>query len=407
MKSTHKIISKLKDERGVSAIVVAVVLVMLIGFLALAIDIGYLYATKNELQNTADAAALAGAGELGHIYKNMTSSEIAAYDCNIHSPSCATIKNAAKSVVGDPSKNLVAGKTDMVITDDDITIFNLSVAGDTRYGDNLSEPDDITFQPDAVRVIVRREGGTNGPIVTFFARIFGIDTADVTADATAALTGVGKIDEGGLPIPVGIAAAKFFDPEYCWQPIKFYPTNDLDACGGWHVYDYDTYLEEKTKIKQDILDGLLDGADPPFISSEAGVGDVFYYKGGTDNAAYTILKQIFDERKDNNDADGDGDPETWTTTVVVYDWDDCSNPNTNIPILGFAKIRIYEICTATSDPSVLITGGGPEQETLTPQEYCVSGEKQIVARIVCELIEPARGGGGEYGIMGSIPGLIE
>ena len=68
MKLTHKIISKLKDERGVSAIVVAVVLVMLIGFLALAIDIGYLYATKNELQNTADAAALAGAGQLGQIY---------------------------------------------------------------------------------------------------------------------------------------------------------------------------------------------------------------------------------------------------------------------------------------------------------------------------------------------------
>jgi hypothetical protein len=299
----------------------------------------------------------------------------------------------------------------MNITDDDITIYNLKAVEiegypeKTRYGDMLDgDPDpDKTVKPDAVRVIVRRESGKNGPITTFFARIFGIDTAEVSADATAALSGPASVAEGGLPIPVGIAAAKFLNKEYCFKPIKFYPTNDLDACGGWHVYD--EYDELGTKIKQDVLTGLLEGAEPPFESNKAGIGDVFYYKGGVDNAAYTLLKQVFEERKGIDD---DGDPNTWSTTVVVYDWNDCSNPNTYIPILGFAKIRIYEICTATSDPSIPITGGkGTESDPYSPQAYCVSGEKQIVARIACNLIEPARGGGGEYGIMGSIPGLIE
>ncbi len=49
--------SKIKDNRGVTAVVVAVVITVLIGFVALAVDIGYLYATKNELQNIADAVA--------------------------------------------------------------------------------------------------------------------------------------------------------------------------------------------------------------------------------------------------------------------------------------------------------------------------------------------------------------
>ena len=43
-------------------------------------------------------------------------------------------------------------------------------------------------QPDAVSVTVRREGGTNGPISTIFARVLGVNTFDVQADATAALT---------------------------------------------------------------------------------------------------------------------------------------------------------------------------------------------------------------------------
>ena len=40
---------------------VAVLLVLLLGCVALAVDIGYLYVVRTELQRTADAAAMAGA----------------------------------------------------------------------------------------------------------------------------------------------------------------------------------------------------------------------------------------------------------------------------------------------------------------------------------------------------------
>lgn len=53
-----------KDESGAVAIMVALLLVVFVGFTALAVDVGYLYSVKRQLQAAADAAALAGCQEL-------------------------------------------------------------------------------------------------------------------------------------------------------------------------------------------------------------------------------------------------------------------------------------------------------------------------------------------------------
>jgi Flp pilus assembly protein TadG len=53
-----------RDESGSVAVITAVCLVFLIGFVALVVDVGHLYSVRNELQNAADAAALAGARAL-------------------------------------------------------------------------------------------------------------------------------------------------------------------------------------------------------------------------------------------------------------------------------------------------------------------------------------------------------
>ncbi|MFM0028810.1 pilus assembly protein TadG-related protein [Paraburkholderia madseniana] len=51
-------------ERGAVSIIVALSLVVLIGFIGLALDLGKLYVTRSELQNGADACALAAARDL-------------------------------------------------------------------------------------------------------------------------------------------------------------------------------------------------------------------------------------------------------------------------------------------------------------------------------------------------------
>lgn len=51
-------------ERGAVAVIVALSLVVLVGFVGLALDLGKLFVAKTELQNSADACALAAAREL-------------------------------------------------------------------------------------------------------------------------------------------------------------------------------------------------------------------------------------------------------------------------------------------------------------------------------------------------------
>ena len=53
-----------RDDRGVVAVFTVLMLPILIGALALAVDIGFWYVTKRNVQNAADAAAIAGAHEI-------------------------------------------------------------------------------------------------------------------------------------------------------------------------------------------------------------------------------------------------------------------------------------------------------------------------------------------------------
>lgn len=60
----------IKEESGQSIVFVALMLVVLMGFGALAIDIGYMTYQKSSLQNAADSAALAGAMLVAKAYEN-------------------------------------------------------------------------------------------------------------------------------------------------------------------------------------------------------------------------------------------------------------------------------------------------------------------------------------------------
>ena len=55
----------LRDESGAAAILVAVAMFALIGFGALAVDVGYLFYAQSALQTSANAAAMAGAQDIG------------------------------------------------------------------------------------------------------------------------------------------------------------------------------------------------------------------------------------------------------------------------------------------------------------------------------------------------------
>ncbi|HOD35429.1 MAG TPA: pilus assembly protein TadG-related protein [Syntrophales bacterium] len=355
------------DNRGAVAILVALLLVVFVGMGALAVDVGYLMVSRSELQNVADAAALAATRQLGVLYEGMTSAQQVAYV--VGGTDESLIKSAAAAV----AISNQAGGVSIAIDPDDILIGTW----DSRLG-----PDPFSrtnSQPDAVRVTARRDQQVNNPVSTFFARVFGIQSAPVNAVATAALTGQSTAGPGGLPIPVGISRAWFDNRSvFCEQPIRFYPTNSPEGCAGWHTYtDEPPNASRLRRLLNDIENSRYESPEVVAGSTELN------YVGGTIASAFPDMQSLFESMKVRNDGrlDLDNDPNTWTTTVVVYDASDCSNPNKAIATAGFATVVIYDVHEAP--------------------------EKTIYARVICDSVDFGRGGGGNYGTMGSIPGLVQ
>jgi Flp pilus assembly protein TadG len=369
MKFRRQFILKIKERRGAVSIIMAImVFFVLIGLMALAIDVGYLYATKNELQNIADGAALAAAGELGDQLSNG------------ETLNDTDIKDAAIKI---GEGNQAGGKT----------IFSLGDKVEIGTWDQDADPKFVpeATPPNAVRVTARRAGTgtTNEAVKTFFAAIFGVHSVDVSADATAALLPPRNME----PIPVGISRYWFeyeWPGGFCNQPIRFHPTGGIEGCAGWHNY-YDPDNPEKSNANANQLKTILEGLKTgDFTIPETIVGKTKYaFIGGDVASVFTKhgqelspIEALYDSKKGNCCEDPDLCPNDWCAAVVVYDRDDCSNPNKSITIVGFAPVIITGIL-------------GPPQKT-------------IEGRVLCDKVVWAQGESGEYyGYLTGIPRLVE
>lgn len=72
-----------KGEKGQLIVMLALVMVVLLGFTGLAVDGGMIYSDRRNAQNAADAAALAGAGAAGRVMRDSGNTlVIESWDCN-------------------------------------------------------------------------------------------------------------------------------------------------------------------------------------------------------------------------------------------------------------------------------------------------------------------------------------
>lgn len=406
----------LKKQHGAVSVWFALMLIALIGLSALAIDVGYLLATRNELQNVSDAAALAGARQMGKIYAGLDYTEQQNY--TLSAADTALIQNAALGVAaaneagGQDNIDIASGEVDIGVWYNHTFTEGLTATVNTGSGT-------LVKKANAVRVIARRDSVANNPISTFFFSVFGVDEASPTAYATASLTGKKTAGQGELELPVGIDE-QYFITQTCGDRIKFYPTGDPDACAGWTSF---TYTSNDPNLR-DLIDGDLDS--PEIISPDTGAN----FTGGTlsqhvfNKLLLAFKDKGYDVRGDGitpvqtnvdgkpvtghlGDADGtvqltnpdtgeplwypEDDPASdpprnkhvWETTVIVYEASNCDNPNQTRKIVGFAPVRITDVFDA---PDKLIEGV-----------------------VTCELVENgvSRGDGGDFGLYGSIPGLVE
>lgn len=151
-----------RNEGGQTLILVVASMVVLMGFLGLAIDVGLLRTTEHKLQQAADAAALAGALELSY--------------CN-GTLDCTAMTTAAQKSV---SENSITGATLMTqctgsepATGFVVMVNNgpclLSSATDPNYG--------------SAKVVEAQIIEENTP--TYFARVLGLTTVRLSARAEA------------------------------------------------------------------------------------------------------------------------------------------------------------------------------------------------------------------------------
>jgi len=185
-------------ERGSITPIIALGLMAFVGFLAMGIDLGQLYVVKNELQNVADGSALAAAKQLVAPQDPTNANYTAVVNCT--GATTAAINCAAQNrSFGDASP--------IVVTASDVVIGNYDSSTRTFTGSGCSTN---PINTNAVQVTVRRTGGDNPQVTTYFGNSLGVGSQkSVSATAIAWLppSGTSALD---LPfaVPTGWVAGQ-------------------------------------------------------------------------------------------------------------------------------------------------------------------------------------------------------
>ena len=146
-------------------------MVLLMAMLAFAVDLGYLYVARNEMQRSADAAALAGAWELLDEGALSGNGSVSTLDSNARA-------EAAQFAALNPILQAVPS-----LDQQDIVVGFLANPSDPAIAIDQSGVN----VPNTVWVRVRRNSTQNGAVPLFMAKVLGIDSIALQTEATASL----------------------------------------------------------------------------------------------------------------------------------------------------------------------------------------------------------------------------
>jgi len=170
MKQPRKTIYGGDSRSGVIVPLIALLLVVLIGLVALVVDYGVILSARQEMQNAADAAAF---NTMETYNSDFDFADLAAFE----TLSANDILNRA--VVFDMARDVEYGTWDRAAQE-----FTPIPRGGTPGSQDVSGRT-IPFGANAVRVVLRRTQNLGNGIRLFFAPIIGADFADVTVAAIA------------------------------------------------------------------------------------------------------------------------------------------------------------------------------------------------------------------------------
>ncbi len=168
---------KNNPRRAAIAPLTAAMVIPLLAMVAFSVDMGWLVVVETQLQNSADAAALAGTQELMGPYVQWSLPGLSANQKNVIR--AIAIQNAIATTRQYASYN-TAGDVTLTVLDTDIEV------GYTDAQGNYDPNPPWTIFPNTVGVTLRRDAQANQPVSLFFAPVLGCNSMPLTAYARAA-----------------------------------------------------------------------------------------------------------------------------------------------------------------------------------------------------------------------------
>jgi hypothetical protein len=342
----------------------------LIGIAAWATETGRMWRVKTQLQAIADAAALAGVG-------NLLSNDFQTVDPAAARTS-ATSYGPQHELLGSP----------LTIADSDVDAGSWDLA--TRTFTPLpgsTDPDLVR----AVRVRTRRDDVANGPVPTVLGSAVGVASLTVNSEAVAywGFAGGGGPGVADLPIAIDCCAISGDSPgsvctqNYCDTISATIPNECPLSTGGTATcLEFHSTTEQNACWTQ--FDGSSSSINVPDLIDIVGQGNSTEISGEVyvDNGdKVPVIAEIRDRFEgtggyspaEGSDTNGDGIVDSWVITLPVVECqnpgDNCATGNTQT-IVGFVCFDIHEIVVTPdkiikgsflcpTDPRCDTTGLGP------------------------------------------------
>lgn len=343
-------------RRGVSIVWTVILIIVLIGLVGLAIDIGYVLLVSHQLQNGADASALAGAGFLKT--GNTVDVRQAAVDLAAANEAARLPINLQLNASNDPAGDIVLGRFD-------------------RENDVFTP---TLIAPNSVKVVARRASGFwGGEVPLVFARLAGVQSIEMRREAIAMNqggTGGGivalcpdcecALDVNGTPdIHVNggdVHVSSTDECAFCGVGNALIDAPEMliagEACQTPNV-EFTGNLEEHAYAVQDPLafvpDPVVDTTVDLGTISGSGTYPPGYYSGGVDIAGGNVVLEPGIYYLDGDGLNITGNAEFTANNVMFY-----------VMGTGFVDITGTGVITVTPpDPEVVFYPGADVYEGIS------------------------------------------
>jgi Flp pilus assembly protein TadG len=323
-----------KNQRGATAVIVGASIFALVGIAALVVDLGNLYVALNELQNAADAGALAGARVLYNATGTAINSSANEVAYNVAKTNVSQNKSVDVNWTSGNDGDVQRGHWSFGRSEDlDKGFYPNNSCGLTDlWNVSFDVLDADTDFINAVRVVARRQAT---PVASFFARIFGYEGFEVSAEAVGYIGFSGKLAPTDVDQPIVICNDSILNNnnEYDCTIGRMLNSGDDDATnvtGGWTSFNQDDNPCSGTNSNE--LNALVcSGGNPETIN----LGEPIATTGG-------VLQNVFDDLMDCWEDETDK-KQPWPLTLPVIDCSGANNVGTCAEIVGAVELNIIWI----------------------------------------------------------------